>query len=228
MKRNVLQASPRKLTGKKVKALRREGKLPAIIYGGDIENTPIVVDTKAARQLLADIGANTLVTIQVDEEEHLGLVREVQKSVIKRNLLHVDFQAVSLTEMISTTVPVVTEGEAPAISDYTAMLVTELAEIDIEAQAQHLPDVIRVDITGLKEIGDSILVKDLDISDEVTILNDPDEVVVLISVLTLMELEVEEEEEVGVLEELEDLEAEEVDAADVEVITEAEDEVEEY
>ncbi len=204
-KKFVLKAARREVIGKKVKALRSEGKLPAIIYGGEIEPTPITVDTKETRQLLAEIGANTLVTVGVDGEDHLSLVREVQRTIIKRNLLHVDFQAVSLTEMITTTVPVVTEGEAPALSDFEAMLVTGLENLDIEAQAQHLPDVISVDISGLEEIGDNILVRDIKVSDKVEILNDPDDIIIVVSALTLMELEVEEEEEVGLLEELEDL-----------------------
>lgn len=209
-KKIVLKAEHRKVLGKKVKALRNEGKLPGIIYGGDIEPTPIVVNTKEIRQLLGKIGANTLVTIEIGEEEHLGLVREIQRSIIKRDLLHIDFQAVSLAEMISTTVPIIIEGDAPATTTYSAMLVTELTEIDIEAQAQHLPDVISVDITGLEEIGDSILVKDLPISDKVTVLNDPNDVVVLISSVAFMDIETEAEGEAGLLEELEDLDGESV------------------
>ena len=224
-KKFLLEAKPRELTGKKVKALRREGKLPAIVYGGEIEPTPITLDTKKTRQLLGEIGANTLVTLKIDEDEHLALVRESQRSVIKRELLHVDFQAVSLTEMISTTVPIATDGESPAVSDFNALLVTELEELDIEAEAQYLPDVITVDVSDLTEIGDNILVKDLNISDKVAIFNDPDDIVVVVASPTVLEIEIEEEEEVGLLEELEELEVSE-EAEEVEVIGEEEELVE--
>ncbi|MEA2009024.1 MAG: 50S ribosomal protein L25 [Chloroflexota bacterium] len=194
MKKIIMKADYREVIGKKVKVLRREGKLPAVIYGGEIEPTPIVLDTKETRLTLAKIGANTLVTIKVGKEEHLALVREVQRTVIKRNLLHVDFQAVSLSEMISSTVPVVVEGVAPAISDFNALLVTELSELDIEAQAQHLPDTIRVDVSDLAEIGDNILVQDLKISDKVQVLNNPDDIVIVVAAPTLLEIETVEEE----------------------------------
>ncbi len=201
-----MKAEHRKVLGKKVKALRREGKLPAIIYGGEIEPTPIVLDVKETRSTLTKIGANTLVTIKIGKEEHLALVREVQRTVIKRDLLHVDFQAVSLAETITTTVPIVAEGVSPAVSDFNALLVKELSEIDIEAQAQYLPDVIMVDITGLEEIGDNILVRDLNISDKVQILNNPDDIVMVVAAPTLLEVE-PVEEEIELFEELGETEA---------------------
>jgi len=206
MKKVTMKAEHRKVLGKKVKALRREGKLPAIIYGGEIEPTPIVVDVKETRSTLTKIGANTLVTIKIGKEEHLALVREVQRTVIKRDLLHVDFQAVSLAETITTTVPIVAEGVSPAVSDFNALLVKELSEIDIEAQAQYLPDVIMVDITGLEEIGDNILVRDLNISDKVQILNNPDDIVMVVAAPTLLEVE-PVEEEIELFEELGETEA---------------------
>jgi len=203
-KKFVLNAVQREVIGKQVKALRREGKLPAIVYGGEIEPTPITLETKNVRQLLAKIGANTLVTIAIDGKEHLTLVREIQRTVIRRDLLHVDFQAVSLSEMITTTVPVVTVGESPAVTNFNALLVTELDELDIEAQAQHLPDTISIDVSNLTEIGDNIYVRDLKIAGNVEILNDPDDIVIVIAAPTLMEIE--EEEDVELLEELEGLE----------------------
>lgn len=227
MNKIVLNVQKRGVTGKKVKALRREGKLPAVVYGKEVDSIPITLDYKEARQTLADIGANTLVTLNMDGEEYLSLVRDKQFSVIKRNLLHVDFQAVTLTESISTTVPIAVEGEAPAVSEYNGLLVTELEELDVEAQAQNLPDAIPVDVTGLTEIGDNILVRDLVISDDVKILNDPDDIVVVVATPTTLEIEIEEEEEVELLEELEEPElleelAEEEEGEELEEVEEIE------
>ncbi len=202
MDKNFLEANERKVLGKKVKALRREGKLPAVIYGREIEPVPITMDARAVRLTLAEIGANTLITISLDGKEHLALVRDLQREVISRDLLHVDFQAVSLEESITTTVPVAVEGEAPAVAEYNALLVTELDELEIEAKAKDLPDMISVDVTGLTEIGDNILIRDLVISGEVKILNDPDEIVVVVAAPTVLEIEIEPEEEVELLEEL--------------------------
>jgi large subunit ribosomal protein L25 len=214
MDKFLIKAEERAVVGKKVKALRREGMLPAVIYGSELDPLPITLDTKEMRQTLALIGANTLVTVKVGKKEHLALVRDLQREVISRNLLHVDFQAVSLEEMISTTVPIAIEGEAPAVSEYNALLVTELEELEIEAKAKDLPDMIVVDVTGLTEIGDNILISDLVVTGDIKILNDPDEIVVVVATPTVLELEIEEEVDEELLEELPEAELLEGEEAD--------------
>ena len=207
MEKYIIEAQEREVIGKKVKALRREGLLPAVIYGSGMDPKPITLNTKKVRQTLGMIGANTLVTIKLGKKEHLALVRDVQREVIMRDLLHIDFQAVSLEETITSTVPIVIVGEAPATKEYEAILVTGLDELQIEAKAKDLPDVISADVSGLFEVGDNIQVKDLVIPGEVKILDDPEEVVITVTVPTLMELEPEvEEEEAELLEELTDAE----------------------
>src|SRR5210317_784031 len=103
MEKYEIEAQKREVIGKKVKALRRDGKIPAIIYGSGIDPMPITLITKDVRQILSVIGANTLVTIKIGKKEHLVLVRDIQREVIKRDLLHIDFQAVSLEESITST-----------------------------------------------------------------------------------------------------------------------------
>lgn len=206
MEKYVLEAQKREVIGKKVKALRREGKLPAVIYGSGIDPQAITLDTKAVIQTLKIIGANTLVTIKLGKKELLALVRDIQREVIKRDLLHIDFQAVSLEENIATTVPIMVVGEAPVLKDYDSIISTALDELQIEAKAKDLPDSITVDISVLKEIGDNILVKDLVIPGEVTVLDDPDELVVVASAQALMEEEPEIEEGAELFEELTDAE----------------------
>ena len=206
MEKYVLEAQQREIIGKKVKALRREGLLPAVIYGSGMDPMPITLNSKDVRQTLSSIGANTLVTIKLGKKEHLALVRDVQREVIMRDLLHVDFQAVSHEETITSTVPIVTIGEAPAIKEFEAILVSGLDELQIEAKAKDLPDVISADVSGLMEIGDNIQVKDLVIPGEVKILDDPEEIVITVTIPTLMELEPEVEEEAEILEELTDAE----------------------
>jgi len=206
MEKFVLQANKREVIGKKVKALRREGMLPAVIYGSGMDPQPITLDTKEVNQTLKLVGANTLLTIKIGKKEHLALVRDIQREVIKRDLLHIDFQAVSLEENISTTVPVMIIGEAPAVKEFDAVLSTALDELQIEAKAKDLPDSITVDVSSLVEIGDNILVKDLSIPGDVTVLDDPDEMVVVASAPSLMEEEPEEEEGAELFEELTDAE----------------------
>ena len=206
MEKYVLEAKKREVIGKQVKALRREGLLPAVIYGSDIEPMPLTLNTSEVRQILSVIGANTLITLKIGKKEHLALVRDLQREVIKRNLLHIDFQAVSMEEAISTTVPVMVVGEAPAVKELNALLVTSLEFLQIEAKAKDLPDTISVDISELVDIGDNIQVKDLIISGDVNILDDPELTVVVVAAPTLMEIEPEVEEGAELLEELTDAE----------------------
>jgi len=206
MEKYIIEATDREIIGKKVKALRREGLLPAVIYGQGLEPMPITLTTKDFLQTLSMIGANTLVTIKIGKKEHLALVRDIQREVIMRDLLHIDFQAVSLEENITSTVPVMTVGEAPAVMELNALLVISLEELEIEAKAKDLPDTISVDISELVDIGDNIRVKDLIISGDVTILEDPEETVIVVAAPTLMEIEPEVEEGADLLEELTDAE----------------------
>lgn len=215
MEKYVLEAKKRDIIGKQVKALRREGLLPAVIYGSDIEPMPLTLNTNEVHQTLKVIGANTLITLKVGKEEHLALVRDLQREVIKRDLLHIDFQAVSMEENITTTVPILVVGEAPAVKELNALLVTSMDFLQIEAKAKDLPDTISVDVSELAEIGDNIQVKDLVISGEVKILDDQELTVIVVAAPTLMEIEPEVEEGAELFEELTDAELmEEAEAAE--------------
>ncbi len=101
MEKIVIEAKKREVVGKKVKILRREGKLPAVIYGYGIESTAIVMDHKSTNRTLFKAEASSLVTISLDGKEYPTLVREKQWDYIKRSLLHVDFQVVSMTDTIA-------------------------------------------------------------------------------------------------------------------------------
>jgi len=213
MEKYVLEAKKREIIGKQVKALRREGLLPAVIYGSGIEPMPLTLNTGEVRQTLSVIGANTLITLKIGKKEYLVLVRDLQREVIKRDLLHIDFQAVSMEETITTNVPVLVIGEAPAVKELNALLVTSLDFLQIEAKAKDLPDTISVDISELVEIGDHIQVKDLFISGDVKILDDSELTVIVVAAPTLMEIEPEVEEDAELFEELTDAELMEEEAA---------------
>lgn len=198
MEKIVLNAKPRQVTGKKVKALRRQGLLPAVIYGKHFDPMPIVLDAREASKVLAHLSTSSLVTLQIDGKEYPALVREKQRDFIKNRLLHVDFLAVSMTEKIRTTVAIELVGTAPAVKDYNAVLVTGLDEVEIECLPSDLPDRIVVDLSVLKEIGDGIYVRDLPLSDRVRVLDDPDELIVVAT-----SAEAEEEGEVAAAEAVE-------------------------
>lgn len=180
MEKTIINAKKREVIGKKVKVLRREGKLPAVIYGYGVEPTAIVLDFKNSSRTLAKAEASTLITIALDGEEYTTLVREKQWNYIRRELLHVDFQAVSMTELIASQVRIKFVGEASAAN---AVIVTGLNELEVEALPMDLPESIEVDLSVLKNIGDGIFVRDVVVGDKLTILDDPDAMVVVASAM---------------------------------------------
>ncbi|HEY43204.1 MAG TPA: 50S ribosomal protein L25 [Anaerolineae bacterium] len=187
-----LNAKRRVVIGKKVKALRRQGLLPGVLYGVGIEPLPIELDAKEASKILSFVRGSTLVTLTVDKDQHQVLLRDEQRDVIRRDLIHVDFLKVAMDVTIRTEVPVDFVGEAPAVSERGGVLVTELTEIEVEALPADLPDRIVVDLEPLAEIDDTITVGDLFFSKGVEVLTGPDEV--LARVIYQMEEEIEEEE----------------------------------
>ncbi len=176
-----LEATKRSVIGKQVKALRREGKLPGVIYGKHIEPISILMDARETNRILSRVTASHLVTLKVDGKEHIVLVRDRQRDFIRGGLIHVDFLAVSMTEKIRTQVRLEIVGTAPAVSDLGGILVTGVTEVDVECLPKDLPDVIRVDISKLNRIGASLQVQHLVIPENVTLLSSPHEMVIQIS-----------------------------------------------
>lgn len=183
MDRVVLNAVKRDVTGKQVKALRRAGQLPAVIYGRHLEPISISLDAHGAGLILNKLTSSSLVTINLDGKEYPTLVRERQRNYIKGNLTHVDFLAVNLTETIRATVGVQFVGISPAVKDYNGVLVKNLEKLEVECLPTDLPERITVDIAKLSQIGDGIRVNEVDaaLSDKVIVLNDPDEMVVVVT-----------------------------------------------
>lgn len=195
MEEIVINANKREVVGKRTKGLRREGILPAVIYGRHIETQPLSLEHKETSRVLEGLSPSTLILLQVDGEQHYVLVREKQRDVIRGSLLHVDFQDVLLTEKARSNVTIQLTGISPAVRDLGGILVQNLEELDVEALPRDLPERIEVDISPLEEIGDAIYVRDLQMTGEVDIMAEADDVIVVVT-LPAAELEVEEEEEV--------------------------------
>ena len=191
MEKVVLRATKRDVVGKQVKALRREGKLPAVIYGRHTEPIKINLDAHSASLSLAKLSSSSLVTINVDGAEHIALVREKQRDYIKNRLLHVDFLAVSLSEKLRTSVSIRFVGVSLAVKDYNAVLVHNLEAIEVECLPADLPERIDVDISVLKRPGEGIRLKDLQVSQKIRLLGDP-ETMVAVATFAKVEEEVAE------------------------------------
>jgi large subunit ribosomal protein L25 len=181
MEKVVLKATKRDVAGKQVKALRREGKLPAVIYGRHTEPVNIVLETHSATMALGKATSSTLVTLDVDGKEYPALVREKQRDYIKNRLLHVDFLAVSLTEKIRASVSLHFVGVSLAVKDYNAVFVHNIDQFHVECLPSELPERIDVDIKPLARVGDVLRVKDIVLSDKIRILDNPDTVVCVAS-----------------------------------------------
>jgi large subunit ribosomal protein L25 len=179
MEKVVLQAEKRNVIGKQVKAMRREGKLPAVIYGRHTEPINILLDAHRASLTLGKLTSSSLVTIALDGKEYPTLVREKQRDYIKNRLLHVDFLTVSLTENIRATVSLHLHGVSAAVKDFNAVLVNNLESLEVECLPTDLPERIELDISVLAHPGDGIRVRDVAVSDKVRVLDDPDTMVVV-------------------------------------------------
>jgi large subunit ribosomal protein L25 len=179
MERVVLKAAKRTLIGKQVSTLRRQGLLPAVVYGYKVDSTAIQLDAHDANLIISKLSKSSVVTIDLDGKKIPALVRERQKDYIKDVLTHLDFQAVSMTEKIRAKVIIVLHGVAPAVKAFNAVVVTNLNEVEVEALPNDLPERIDLDISVLTEVGSGIYVRDLDLPAEVEILADPDEAIVI-------------------------------------------------
>ncbi|RLC90826.1 MAG: 50S ribosomal protein L25 [Chloroflexi bacterium] len=211
MEQLKLQAMPRTAIGKQVKQLRREGLLPGIIYGHSIEPLAVQFDAREARSIADQAGSSSLINVYIagTPTPYSVIIRDVQWDYLKRTLIHLDLQALSMTEKVRIPISINLVGTAAAVEELGGVLLHLVNEVDVECLPSALVPAIDVDISNLTQIGDSISVKDLVVPEGIEILTDAEETVVQISAVVE---EAEEKEEFAV----------EAEAGDVEVIGEEE------
>jgi large subunit ribosomal protein L25 len=195
-----LSVDPRVVTGKKVKALRRQGITPAHLYGRDTESLAVQASTQTVINLLRTAGGNAIIDLHINGESKPRpvVLRGVQRHPVSGELVHVDFYQISLTETLRSEVPLVLTGESPAVSVYDGVLLQNLDRVTVEALPSDVPQQIEVDVSGLEEIDSAIFLRDLDVPPNVQVLADLDQVVAKIAAPRLaveLEEEVAEEEE---------------------------------
>ncbi len=198
-----LDAMTRNTKGYKV---RREGFVPGVVYGKEIDSTSVQFEKGEIEKVLRTHGERARLKVALNEKEHLGIIKEVARDIITQDLLHLDIQLVSLTEEINLDVPFVFTGTDTLIPK-GLVLHTYLNEIQLIGTVDRIPNSIEIDVTG-KEDGDSIVLDDIDLPEGVTCLEPGDTPIAAVAIPKVEEIE-------------EDIdEIEEVDAADVEVIGE--------
>lgn len=184
MEQIELKATKREALGKKVKALRRQGITPVHLFGHGIESLSLQCDAVELRQVMARAGRTRLVNLTVDNEKAPRniVIREVQTDPLIGASLHVDFYEVRMTETVKVEVPIVLVGEAPALKLKENILAQELNSLDVECLPAQIPTSINVDISSLTAAEQAIRVKDITMGEGIVILNDPEVLVVKITV----------------------------------------------
>ncbi len=167
-----LKVRPRTVTGKKVRFLRRSGVTPANIYGHGVESLAVEVETIPLRQILRGSGATTLVHLQVEgtRQPHTVMIRNVQVNAITGLPLHVDFYQVRMTERMRAEVSLHFVGSSPAVDRGEGILVYNTRTIEVQALPGDLPGSLEVDLSRLEEVHSTLYVRDLEVSDKVTVL----------------------------------------------------------
>lgn len=177
-----LTVEKRKVTGRKVKALRQQGILPANIYGKKEKSLAVQLEAKSFLPVFKEAGETSLIELKVADEKEARpvLIHNVQFHPVEETPLHVDFYQVDLKEKVTTKVPVELIGESPAIKDKIGILIQPLSEVEVEALPADLPEKIEVDISGLKAVDETVIVGSVKVPEGVKILTDEKEVLVKI------------------------------------------------
>ncbi len=179
--------------GKSKKDSRKEGRLPAVLYGYQTENTPIEIDYSEFEKLFREAGESSLIDLKIEgkKDEYKVLVHDVQRDPLSGDYIHVDFYQPSLKEKTEANIPVVFEGTSEAVEQLGGTLVKNIDELEVEAFPQDLPHEIKVNIDKLKTFDDYIKVSDLEVPDKVKILKESDKIVASVSPPTKVEEELE-------------------------------------
>jgi large subunit ribosomal protein L25 len=179
----LIKASKRDLTGKKVKQLRREKKLPAVLYGPNRESTNITIDPLEFYRLFKDVGYSKLFDLDLEGDKVKVLVKDLQKDILTESFIHVDLYQVNMKKEITAEIPLHFSGESFAVKNNLGLLVTPLQSIDVTCLPGDLPAFLEISIDQLSEIGDSISAGDIKLPEGVELANDvsPDSPVVYIA-----------------------------------------------
>ncbi len=165
-----LAVKTRETLGKGVKALRKEGLIPAELYGHGLKNTHLSVSVKDFAKVFKEAGTNTVVTLLVEKEKRPALIYDVVRDALTSEVAHVDFYQVRMDQKIRTKVPLEFVGEAPAVKEKGAILNRSMSEIEVEALPQDLPRSLTVDLSVLNDLNKSIYVRDIKVAKEVRVL----------------------------------------------------------
>ncbi len=160
--------------GKANKALRKQGVIPAELYGHGIGNMHLSVDAKEFKKVFKEAGENTLIELVIAGEKRQALIHDVTENYLSGNVDHVDFYQVRMDEKIKAHVPIEFAHDAPAVKEFGGILNKTMSEIEVEAMPADLPHRLTADLSSLAELNQSLYVKDIPVPKGVKILIDPE------------------------------------------------------
>lgn len=194
----MIKLKAKKRTDKNAQDIRTQGIIPAVLYGPEVENLNLQVNLKEFNKVYKKAGESTLISLDIEglKKEFLVLVHDIQFGSLGEDPIHVDFYQPLLKEETEVEVPIVLEGKSPAVKNLNATLVKNISEIEVKALPRNLPKEIKVNVKGLENFDDMILVKDLQVPEGVKVLREPEEILITVSAPEKLEEEEEEKEEV--------------------------------
>jgi len=190
---------------KKLGGLRKSGQVPAVLYGPKIEPRNLAVVHAALLKAFKEAGESSLITLSIDGQDTMVLIREIQKDPVSDHIIHADFHAVRMDEAIKIKVPIEFTGQSPAVAAGEGVLVKNLHELEVEALPMHLPYELVVDISSLQKVDDAFHVKDVKAPEGVIVLSDPEEIIALLAPV-ISEEELKAELETPIEEKVEEVE----------------------
>ncbi len=182
MVQNELEAQVRTVTGKQVKKLRAEGWVPAVLYGPSVQSRPLQLRAKESEAVVRHAGTSHLITLRIAGEKPVQvIVRDMQRDILNRELVHLDLYQVEMSRTLTVEVPLDLVGESPVVERGEGILLQGTQTVEIECLPADLVDAIEVDLSVLTEVDQQITFRDLAVPSTITILSNPDEMVVRVA-----------------------------------------------
>ena len=175
MSETKLSATPRTVTGKQVGRLRREGLLPAVVYGPGAKPQSIQLNSREASKVFRRVHGAELIDLELNGQTRKVLVHDLQRDAIRGDFLHADLYVVDMARPIRVRLPIHLVGTSPAVVSLSGVLVRGLPELEVECLPGDLIKEVEADLSVLKEIGNSLHVRDLTLPATIKVLTDPDE-----------------------------------------------------
>lgn len=176
----TLHAEKRNIFGKKVKTLRTQGVIPAVVYGEGVEALSLSIPKKDFEKVYREAGESTVIDLNVGEKNLNVLIHDVAHNALKGEPEHIDFYALRMDKKIKMKVPLIFIGESSAVKSEGGVFVKVMQEVEIEALPKDLPHELTADISGMDTLESRIFVKDIKVPAGVAIEAHPEDVVALV------------------------------------------------